>query len=105
MSTNTSSQLSAICQSARIVELDTEFPVIHQYAELEIEVENPGVYKPSFYGVSQTYLVCWLGGVTAHHVTRKAPWQIQPSEIEALYEQATHLKPISDPFRALKRRC
>ncbi len=104
MSTQSSSQLSSICQSAQIVENDTDFPVVHQYAELEIEVETPGAYKPPHYSVPQTYLVCWPGGLTAHYVTQKAPWQIQPREIEAIYERATHLKPISDPFRASGRR-
>ena len=104
MTTQTVTQLSSICQSAQIDEFDTDFPVIHPYAELEIEVETPGAYKPSRYIVPQTYLVCWPGGVTVHYDTRKAPWQIQPSEIEALYSQATHLKPISDPFRASGRR-
>ena len=105
MTTQTVTQLSSICQSAQIGEFDTDFPVIHPYAELEIEVETPGAYTPSRYIVPQTYLVCWPGGVTVHYVTRKAPWQIQPSEIEVLYEQATHLPPISDPFRGSGRRC
>lgn len=99
-----SSKLSSICQSAQLGEFDIDFPVIHRYAELEIEAETPGAYKLPHYSVPQTYRVCWPGGLTAHYVTRKAPWQIQPREIEALYSQATHLKPISDPFRASGRR-
>jgi len=104
MTTQPVTQLSSICQTARIFEIDTDFPVIHQYAELEIEVETPGAYKLPHYSVPQTYIVYFPGGLTTQLVSQKAPWQIQPREIEALYERATHLKPISDPFRTSGRR-
>ncbi|MFM7012697.1 MAG: hypothetical protein ACKO0Z_25780 [Betaproteobacteria bacterium] len=98
--------LSPICQQAKIIDLENK--AVFSYAE----AYNPEIYKyvsmsaplheyrashkaaQPVHSSHTPYLICWEQGRTAFFLTRKAPHQIKPEEVEALYYKASSLKPI-----------
>lgn len=98
--------LSSICQRAKIT--DCENDTVVSYAE----TYDPEIYKPvssaaplhiyraahrakqRAHADARGYLIHWGDGRTAFFLTRKAPHQIKPEEVEALHYKASSLKPI-----------
>jgi len=89
--------LSAICQQAKIVDLENND--VYSFSTLFEEAtatKKPPATLGDFVGRHPTlrsYLVCWGDALAAHTLTRKSPELFTPDEIERLYERATALKP------------
>lgn len=91
----------AVCQSAVVIDLEAK--TSHPYDELNVKLETPGLQTPARYAEARAYLIVWPSGLAAQLVTRLAPDQLQPSLIEALYKQATHVKPWMQPGQRNRR--
>lgn len=93
---------STICLTAIIIDLQDISA--YRYADLDVRQVTPGIYQPTTHETAHVYLVVWPGGVVAHYVSRESPDQFQPATLEALYSQATHLKPVDMSGRWKRRR-
>lgn len=88
--------LSAICQQAKIVDLENN--AVHSFAAL-FEAGQAKPKKPIKFGdfithsTPRSYLVTWGDEAIARATTRKAPHQFTQDEIEALHVRAVRLKP------------
>lgn len=94
------SQLSEICRTAFVIDLDDES--VWRYADLDIqktEFNRVG----SLSATSRAYLIYWPGGLATYLVERLDICHIQPSHIEAAHRAAKQLKAFT-PFHWGRRK-